>query len=187
MILLFPLFLAMCSVYAAEKIELSHHVIQERCALDIPIRVLLQKKEDLNHASWTISAQGGFAVLVPEEKKKTYIYKTSELTIDATSHGIALNGKKQSWKTIFIIPLEGLLKYYDEEYFGVFAVTIQDGAAYLVNHLDIEDYVTSIVPNESWPGWPDEINRAFSICFRSYGFAKIQENKKKAKKGIVIP
>ncbi len=41
------------------------------------------------------------------------------------------------------------------------ALTLYQGTPFLVNHLDLEDYVLSVLPYESLPEWPDEVHKAF--------------------------
>jgi stage II sporulation protein D len=52
----------------------------------------------------------------------------------------------------------------------------------IINRVELEDYIYSVLFTESWPGWPLEVNKAFAIASRSYVIAKFLENKEKTKK-----
>ena len=37
----------------------------------------------------------------------------------------------------------------------------------LINIVELENYIFSVLKTESWPGWPLEVNKAFAIASRS--------------------
>lgn len=158
----------------------------KKLAFDIPIRVLLEEKDALDQAVWSVESQDGFLLVLPEGKR--IIYKKPLVKLSNTTNSLLINNKPFAMSHLFIIPLDGHIKYKGIEYHGIFAFTKIDTAVYLVNHVELEDYVVSVLPSESWPGWPDEVNKAFCIGFRSYGIAKVLEHRKLyAKKKIALP
>ncbi len=62
-------------------------------------------------------------------------------------------------------------------YDGVFSLTKVKEVVYLVNHLDIEEYLMSVLPYETISGWPDEVQKAACIAVRSYAISKILEQR----------
>ncbi len=142
---------------------------------DIPIRVLLDEKK-LSSVSWSLSSNGGFVLFAPQAKRKTVVKGTS-MKITFHNGEFLINEQKFSDDHMFILPLAGLLTQGSISYDGVFAVTKVRDKAYLVNHLDLEEYLQAVLPYESIPGWPDEVQKAFCITFRSYGIAKILEQR----------
>lgn len=58
---------------------------------------------------------------------------------------------------------------YDGNYYrGTFALLTEGEALYLVNCLDIDDYLLSVIRNEGWPGWPLEVNKVLAVACRTY-------------------
>ena len=155
--------------------------------LEIPIRVELDEKSNLSDVAWKCGSQGGFLVFAPETKRKM-VYQMVNLQITATPHSFVINGKMHPEDHLFLIPLKGPFLCQKRIYDGVLAITRYKGTAYLVNHVDLEDYVLSVLPYESWAAWPDEVHRVFSIVFRSYGIAKVLEQRAlHAKRGLAVP
>ncbi len=143
--------------------------------LNIPIRVLLDERE-LNDVRWVLKSAGGFVLFAPGEKEKT-VFQAAALEIGYKQKSFSINGRKITGEHLFILPLQGLISYQRKEFDGIFALTAYKDKAFLVNHVDLEDYVLSVLPYESWPGWPDEVQKAFCISFRSYGIAKVLEQR----------
>lgn len=59
---------------------------------------------------------------------------------------------------------------------GTFEYKTTIDGMYLVNILDIEDYIKSVLPYEISASWPDETLKAFSIVVRSYTLAMQYKN-----------
>lgn len=156
-------------------------------SFNFPIRVLLDLQNNKELVDWTLESDNGFIVINARHKKKIFI-PSNKLNIKMGTNKWLLNGSGQHSQTLFILPKSGCLKFNEFIYDGAFALASIGDKGYLVNHLDLEDYVASVMKSESWPGWPDEINKAFSICFRSYGVAKILEQRQIYKnKKLAIP
>ncbi len=172
------------------KTVLNKHILQQtfkKLDLEIPIRVLLDEQTYPNDVHWKFGSQAGFVVFAPETKEKT-VYQMTSITVTCKDGIFLINGKKQSAPHLFVIPLNGPVLFQKNIYDGVLALTLCQGTAFLVNHLDLEDYVLSVLPYESLPEWPDEVHRAFCIVFRSYGIAKVLEARAQHKKsGSQVP
>jgi stage II sporulation protein D len=63
-------------------------------------------------------------------------------------------------------------------YDGDFIIVPQTDAFLCINEVELEDYISSVLKTESWPGWPLEVNKVFAIACRSYVMFKILEAKK---------
>lgn len=142
---------------------------------EMPIRVLLDEQK-LSQVQWDIASSGGIVVYAPGTKKKT-VFKGTTATVTYKAGAFHINGQKLSETHMFILPLAGLLQKGTVPYDGVFSLTKVRDTAYLVNHLDLEEYLQAVLPYESIPGWPDEVQKAFCITFRSYGISKILEQR----------
>lgn len=74
----------------------------------------------------------------------------------------------------------GCLLFEKHKYLGVFYLIRQADTILLINSLDIDDYLLSVLHSEGWPGWPIEVNKALVIASRTYLVHKIlQANKTK--------
>ncbi len=146
-------------------------------ALDIalPIRVLLDEK-NLSQVRWIVQSPSYFVIFAPHEKRKT-VFQASQLMISSRQGSFVINGKKFVGSHLFILPLHGPISFQGDAFTGVFALTHSLGKAYLVNHLDLEDYVLAVIPREIWPGWPEEVQKVQCISARSYGIAKVLEQR----------
>lgn len=110
--------------------------------------------------------------------------KSSVLSSDlilALRHGVLLiNGKKlSSDKEIIIEPVDGSrIKIGESSYDGSLVLRLYKNKYYLINRLNLEDYVCSVLRTESWPGWPLEMHKVMAIASRSYALARILESRK---------
>lgn len=72
------------------------------------------------------------------------------------------------------------LTFNKNKYVGMFYLIRQGTDILLINSLDIDDYLLSVVFSEGWPGWPMEVNKALVIANRTYLVEKIlKANKSK--------
>ena len=158
----------------------------KKLALGIPIRVVLQECAPKD-VSWELSSEEGFVLYAPISKEKT-VFKGTKLLVTHKNGLFYLNGQKISDTHVFVLPLRGLVGQESISYDGVFSLTKVKDVAYLVNHLDIEEYLMSVLPYETIPGWPDEVQKAACIAVRSYAISKILEQREhKDKNRTTLP
>lgn len=169
--------------------SLTKEVLQQAFAkldIEIPIRVLLDEKP-ASDAQWKFVSHGGFLVFLPDTKQKT-VYQVRTIQVTRKDGHFFVNGIKQPSDHLFIIPLQGPVLFEKNIYDGVIALTLYKSTMYVVNHLDLEDYVLSVLPYESNASWPDEVHKAFCIAFRSYGIAMVLQQRALHKKnGCAVP
>ena len=140
------------------------------------VRVLLQEAPTRDTLCWKIKSTHGFVVVNPDLKTKTRIDQ-KELTICPKKDFFLLNNGIYDAKRFYIYSNNGHLKFEDKEYQGSFLVVQDTSQSYLINSIDIEEYVCSVLRTESWPGWPLEVNKAFAIASRSYVIGVILSNR----------
>lgn len=63
---------------------------------------------------------------------------------------------------------ESCLSFEGTDYIGSFLLYQDKDACYLINCLDIDEYLLSVVRHEGWPGWPLEVNKVLAITCRTY-------------------
>ncbi len=173
---------------AVPRTENSSELILTKLAMDIPIRVLLDEKNVTKPFQWKLESPGFFVVFSPGENRRKTIVKAPTVVITHSKGSFYVNGLRQLSSHFFIVPLKDSITFGKNSFDGIFAVTKVNDNSYLVNHLDLEDYVLSVIPYESQLGWPDEVQKAFCISFRSYGISKVLEQRAlHARTGKLVP
>ena len=59
------------------------------------------------------------------------------------------------------------------EYFGCFEIGKESEGLLLVNEVDIEDYLTRVVPSEMPSSYEVEALKAQAVCARTYAYRQI--------------
>jgi len=157
--------ITVCTLVAAK--QASHH----------DVRVLLGKMQT---GVWKLKASGGF-ILIPPGKSTQLEVKNDELTLTVRDGLVSINGKRLRHDEVSIRPRQGFLSFNDKSFGGSFSIDKDGKVVLLINTIDLEEYVASVVRTESWPGWPLEVNKVFAIACRSYALAmqkRAQKNKR---------
>lgn len=61
-----------------------------------------------------------------------------------------------------------MIDYEDQKYLGSFILFQDKKQIFIINSLDINDYLLSVVRYEGFPGWPVEMNKVTAIACRTY-------------------
>jgi len=101
-----------------------------------------------------------------------------ELTVTIRRGRVRVNGRIVRHDNVTLVPQRGRLEFNGKSYDGDLRVITRGDTAYLVNLLGLEEYVSSVLRSESWPGWPTEVNKVFAIASRSYALAMRQRAEK---------
>lgn len=151
----------------------------QRCT----VYVLLDKKaQPTEGLLWTLRSEQGFIIRDLANERRSDIITETSLELALRDGRLSINQRKGP-KQVIIEPVSGELSFGDCSYAGSLHVLHKDDTWYLVNGVDLEDYVYSVLGSESWPGWPLEINKVLAIIFRSYVVAKRIEARAKKKLG----
>lgn len=67
----------------------------------------------------------------------------------------------------------GCLLFDKNKYLGTFYLIRDKYAILLINSLDIDDYLFSVLHSEGWPGWPMEVYKTLVIASRTYLVEKV--------------
>lgn len=142
------------------------------------VKVLLHELNPSNHQSQSvkISSPNGFIIfdpLAPEEKR---ISKKDTLELVYKNNKLWLNQKNYTFNQLRIIPKDGFALINDKEFHGSISIVSDESRTYIINHVDLEEYVYCVLKTESWPGWPIEVNKAFAIASRSYAMAMMRQS-----------
>lgn len=147
------------------------------------VRVLLEEKSDYTGRIWVVESSEGFILRDPADEGRELIVSDTCLVVESIDNVLWVNGKKLLDDRVKIDARKGHLKVNGFLYQGSLIVVCDGLKMLLINKVDLEDYVFSVVRWESWPGWPLEFNKAFAITCRTYVVYKILEarNKKTVK------
>ncbi len=152
------------------------------------VRVLLDEKRvlHLGDVCWTVThtsagTSSGFTLTHPADATVKERVRDKELVIRVTKKGLSINNRLLSTPSITIEPLSGNLRLGGHEYQGSFVIMRNQDNAYLVNNIDLEDYITSVVRWESIPSWPAAANEAMAVACRSYVVTKVLEARARQK------
>ncbi len=62
----------------------------------------------------------------------------------------------------------GHIDFRGHSYLGAFVLFQEKKSFYLINSLDIDDYLLSVMHHEGWPGWSHEMNKVFALASRTF-------------------
>lgn len=147
---------------------------------ELIIRVLLHQADE-HQVDWHFDADAGFLLNVDDDLKKSKKLKSVKLHIAMRNGRFIINKRALQANTLTITPLKGFASCKGIVYQGSFIIKKDAGKFLLMNALDLEDYVFSVLKTESWPGWPLEMNKVCAIASRTYAIA-IAMRSQKAKK-----
>lgn len=144
------------------------------------VRVLLSKEQSgapeagcPAFVGWSISSPEGF-VATDCDTGVTETIKTPNLIIGVKEGRLAINDRRLKSNSVELVPVSGVTELGAHRYAGAMHIMLDDtGEVYLVNRLDIEDYVFSVLRWESVPDWPIEVNKAMAIACRTYVVNKV--------------
>src|SRR5581483_11228564 len=142
----------------------------------ITVRVFLLHIIKKDEGTWHLTSKKGFWVHAATEVKKKQFFK-HRVTITVKKGHLFCNGKKVN-QEIMLKPVMGYADCNGIAYDGFFSIIPNKETCLCINHVDLEDYIVSVLRTESWPGWPLEVNKVFAITCRSYVVAKIFESQK---------
>ena len=163
----------LCGVALCEDVNHTNTNIKD--SFNFAVRVLLDEKKINQNSSWKIGSSYGFLIFIGG---KRWHLPQKELIITMRNNVLFLNNKKCEATTVSVQPIKGHLHFDESWYEGSFSLVLKEQKIHLINQLDIEDYIYSVLRWESWPGWPVEVNKAFAIACRSYLISKVLQAKK---------
>jgi stage II sporulation protein D len=149
------------------------------------IYVLLDKKELPDGQLWTIGSEQGVVISDLHNERRSDTLSNTSIALEAQGGRLSIDQRKGP-RQITIKPVSGELSVGKYSYSGSLNIIYKDNMWYLVNGVELEYYVGSVLASESWPGWPLEVNRLLAIVLRTYVIAKRIEARKKIKPGQVF-
>lgn len=121
------------------------------------VRVLLVETAD---SGVKISSQG---------RLKLYDKKSGRLLADRATGGVVLTPEKIK-NPVVAESLSGFITCNGRPYRGWLEIAPVVGRLQVINIIDIEDYLLSVVPSEVMPGWPAESLKAQAVAARTFAY-----------------
>ena len=154
--------------------------------ITFPVRVLLAEAKTTGPSktepfTWELSSPHGFVLKDMTDTLQEEI-EDSKITLSIKQGSLAVNGRRLAVAAISLTPREGNITYQDNQYTGSFLMACTEGKnprCLLINTVDLEDYIFSVIRWEGWPGWPVEVNRVFAVMCRTYVVYKVLQARKK--------
>jgi len=142
------------------------------------VKVLLAEAKPSETTLWVFKSGEQFNVQSPNTKKVGAQKNFSNLRIEFINHQIYLNGKICRYDQLKLNPTTAPISANGNLYNGSFIIKKHKENLLLINQVELEDYICSVLKTESWPGWPKEVNKAFAIASRSYVLAQMLQARK---------
>src|SRR5258708_20226400 len=166
-------------LYSSHSLEDMYTNARKKCPFTV--RVLLTECERNALAQWRFTSNKGFIVqaINADDVSKKKI-KVSEFVVKINRGTLFYNGKRLK-HAVRLRPLSGYGEFNVVAYDGDFCIMPHKDSFLCINYVGLEDYITSVLKTESWPGWPLEVNKAFAIACRSYGAYQVLQAKRTKK------
>lgn len=155
---------------------------------DVPtIRVLLEEVVlSSPDKKIKIIAESGFKLVSPAkagtevdmaDEELSFVYKSGKLYMRSSDQKF----RKVKSGDISMQPAKGMFKLNDRVYQGSLILKIEPKSCNLlvVNQLDLEAYIYSVLRFETLPSWPLEMHKAQAVASRSYAMYLIEVARKK--------
>ncbi len=148
------------------------------------IRVLLEEKPADKEVIFDISSKDGFVLESPVGSGVTALLSDSAIKIRVNDKKLYIKyqGKpyqKLKHNNIEICSARNKLHVNDKTYQGNLTLCLdsQKNLLLLINKLDLEDYVYSVLRYESVPSWPQEMQKVQAIASRTYALYHMKQSR----------
>jgi len=154
---------------------------------DFYVYVLLDKKICSDGILWSIKSEKGFVICDVATGKQLDSLDAPALNFSVQNNQLRLNGRRVVVTSLRIKPREGYLRYENDTYPDDIVLILHEGVWYLVNGVELEEYVCGVLRCESYSHWKLEANKSQAIAQRSYVLARITKarGRKKLGKGFI--
>ena len=140
------------------------------------VRVLLTD----NQTSVEIKHSGRVYIYTQDLSKKYKVSAPGTLAVKAVGNGRVQVGTLRADQTIILEPAKGTLFTWDNNlYAGKIFISPASNTFYLIEHVDLENYLYGVLPYEMSYSWPLEALKAQAVAARTYTLKTIENVKNK--------
>src|SRR5579872_266115 len=164
--------------YPHDLLENVYATARKQCSLKV--RVLLAECDATTSTCWHFCSDKGFVVKALDDDGAKKRIKVAEFKLTIKKGTLFYNGKRLK-HAVCLQPLSGYGSFNGTAYDGDFRIIPYNNSFLCINSVGLEDYITSVLKTESWPGWPLEVNKAFAIACRSYGAYQVLQAQRSKK------
>jgi stage II sporulation protein D len=143
------------------------HIQEHSCT----VRILLDERDMDEKGTWDFESAEGFTMSDELVPTRIAPWGKNLLTIGHADGDLYVDGRRCVKKKLHVIPSNGTIAANGRTYHGSMWIVAHQGSWLLINVINLEDYVYSVLQTESWPGWPLEVNKVFAITSRTYAIA----------------
>lgn len=141
------------------------------------VRVLLTD----NQTSIEIKHSGRVYIYTQDLSKKYKVSAPGTLAVKAAGNGRVVVGTLRTDQTVILEPAKGTLFTWDNNiYAGKIFISPATNTFYLIEHVDLENYLYGVLPYEMSYSWPIEALKAQAVAARTYTLKTIENVKNKA-------
>ena len=141
----------------------------------VGVRVLLHEMD--GSGLWQVASDGGFLIEEIVRGKKWRAVSDLTLNITIQDGRIRIGSRNVPDGGVRIRSRSGHMSVGGKKYKGAFHLVRAEKSVFMINVLELEDYIFSVLRTESWPGWPLEVNKALAIVSRSYVLSMLERSK----------
>ncbi|HTM05688.1 MAG TPA: SpoIID/LytB domain-containing protein, partial [Patescibacteria group bacterium] len=117
---------------------------------------------------WVLDAEKPMSLHKKDNESTQGSTCAQKISIVVGNGKILVNGCLTKSSIVYIESQETFIQFNKKKYKGSFIVIRDEKKVFLINSIDLEEYIYAVVRSESWPGWPLEVNKVFAISCRSY-------------------
>lgn len=150
------------------------------------IRVLLEEHSLAQETKFIIKSSKNFVLESPAQSKTTAVYQQKALHIQCKNSKLYMRCRDHTYRrikhsSIEIASPDEKITFNGKTYQGNLTLRIDEpnGLVLVINSLKLDDYVYSVVRNESIPSWPLGMQKIQAIISRTYAVFLMQKAKLK--------
>jgi SpoIID/LytB domain protein len=154
----------------------------------IKIRVLLREYDIRKNHSFNIETNGGVIVHSVPQTKNGYTCKNPKLCVKVKRKELYFQeGKTRRGKALkdemILLPLNKTMTINDMKCVGhiTLKLDVKRKKLYVINTLDLDDYVYSVLFYESYQSWPLKMQKVQAIVSRTYALHCMMTNKRRGR------
>ncbi|MFH1644128.1 MAG: SpoIID/LytB domain-containing protein [bacterium] len=141
------------------------------------IRVLLDEINSKEPNNFFIQSKEGVIIQTLPKTTSPILLKNKKVYIKVKDDSLYLSNdgqeyKKAKKKEILIKPVKKYFSFNGKSFNGEVKLLIDEkqNKLFIINNLNLEDYIYSVLRFESYPTWPKDMQKIQAIASRSYAF-----------------
>ena len=132
-------------------------------------------------SSLRLKVNGFYEIIIPESQKVLYRGKNLNTTVTVYKEGISIGTVDANTKSVLIKPADtDAIVIDDRKFRGDIQIIKKDNLnLWVINHIELEDYIKGILYHEASHFWPMEALKAQAVACRTYAVYQMEENRQK--------